>query len=148
MSNYSRILNEFVQKLGCSQGDRFNQYGINTSLDKLARANAGMNQFNRDVSMEIFQQVPKNHDGTITLRDFINTILRAIEVLYRQIRDAEQQLQYSTNPTERQECQGNIQQFNEDLMLIHRTFNLPGAERSSGSRLSNSYGPVNRSRKT
>ena len=33
-------------------------------------------------------------------------------------------------------------------MLIHRTFNLPGAERSSGSRLSNSYGPVNRSRKT
>ena len=24
MSNYSRILNEFVQKLGCSEGDRFN----------------------------------------------------------------------------------------------------------------------------
>ena len=43
MSNYSRILNEFVQKLGCNEGDRFNQYGINKSLDKLAQSNAGQN---------------------------------------------------------------------------------------------------------
>ena len=43
MSNYSRILNEFVQKLGCNEGDRFNEYGINKSLDKLAQTNAGQN---------------------------------------------------------------------------------------------------------
>ena len=43
MSNYSRILNEFVQKLGCNEGDRFNEYGLNKSLDKLAQANAGQN---------------------------------------------------------------------------------------------------------
>jgi hypothetical protein len=43
MSNYSRILNEFVQKLGCSEGDRFNQYGINRSLDKLLQGNGGGN---------------------------------------------------------------------------------------------------------
>jgi|JI6StandDraft_1071083.scaffolds.fasta_scaffold60661_3 hypothetical protein len=40
MSNYSRILNEFVQKLGCKEGDRFNEYGINQALDKLAQINS------------------------------------------------------------------------------------------------------------
>lgn len=77
MSNYSRILNEFVQKVGCNESDRFNEYGINKALDKLAYANTGQGEFNRDVAMEVFEQTPKNHDGTVTLRDYINTILRA-----------------------------------------------------------------------
>ena len=47
MSYYSRILNEFTQKLGCREGDRFNEYGINQALDKLIQMNAQQNEFNR-----------------------------------------------------------------------------------------------------
>lgn len=43
MSNYSRILNEFVQKIGCNEVDRFNEYGINQTLDKLLQINAQQN---------------------------------------------------------------------------------------------------------
>lgn len=72
-------------------------------------------------------------DGTVTLRDYINTILRANEILYRSISETEKQMQYSTNPQQKAELQGNIDQFTDDLILLTRTFNLPGPSKSQNS---------------
>ncbi len=83
--------------------------------------------------MEIFEQTPKNMDGTVTLRDYINTILRANEILYRSISETEKQMQYSNNPQQKVELQSNIDQFTDDLILLTRTFNLPGPSRNQNS---------------
>lgn len=56
-------------------------------------------------------------------------------------------MQYSQNPQEREELKGNLDQFTDDLILINKTFNIPGNTKDYGSaHLSNSYGQGNSQR--
>jgi hypothetical protein len=49
MSNYSRILAEFVA-IGKGEGTKLNEYQINEALDKIAQVNMNCVEFNRDVA--------------------------------------------------------------------------------------------------
>jgi hypothetical protein len=59
---------------------------MNNALDKIVQENISISEFNRDVSLELFEQTERDHNNTVLLRDFINTILTAHTILDKHIK--------------------------------------------------------------
>lgn len=84
MSTYHHILFQF-KKLNLQDNSKLTEFEINNAVDTLASQNSHLIQFNRDISIQIWQHATKTPEGKVLLKDYIQTLTDAIELLKENI---------------------------------------------------------------
>ena len=84
MAAYTRISAEF-SKAGYQYDSHVSMVEINTALDEIIFNNVGIPEFDRSVSMEMFEQTSKNSEEKVLLKDYIDIIIKAHEILRKNI---------------------------------------------------------------
>ena len=124
MSNYNKILTQF-STLGLNEGSSLTEDEMKNALDRISQRNARMNNFSFDIAEELWAETEKNSNGTVTLRNYINVITRAVGACKEHIQQCEAELgSPNLEYDRRQELEESLIQYNDDLKILSVPFQL------------------------
>lgn len=123
MSSYSRIESQFL-KVGHKESDLLSELEFNKALDKIGKSNTGLNEFDRSVAQQLFEQVQKDKNDKAKVKDYIEIILKAHEMLKKNIGILREQVQLDKSRKNNKILE-ELFQFQEDLRLLTIPFGLP-----------------------
>ncbi len=145
--NYRNILAQF-SPLGYNENSTLSQPQLKKALDTICDRNAGIREFNLEVAEELWNETDKNQQGVITLREFVNVVIKAQTILLENIVKSKEELTTGRPDPERQlELEESLAQYNEDIKLLTLPFKInPPAPTMSRMNKSFSNPNINNSR--
>jgi hypothetical protein len=101
------------------------------ALDEICLRNANLREFNHEVAEELWSEVQKNNDGTVTLRNYVELLSRAQGILKENIQKCESELvSPGIDPARKLELEESLLQYTDDLKLLSLPFQLTAPQES------------------
>jgi Ca2+-binding EF-hand superfamily protein len=87
-TNYNKILQQF-RNFNYNEDSTLHKRELKQTLDTIVSRNTSMVEFNPEVAEEIWDEALKEGDGSVKVRNFIDVIVRAQNILKENIGKAE-----------------------------------------------------------
>ncbi len=130
MSNTSKIMQQFA-RLNLKENSTLTETQIKRTLDEICLKNANLREFNHEVAEELWSEVEKNNDGTVTLSKYVELLARAQAILKENIQKCESELSSpGIDPSRKQELEESLLQYTDDLKLLSLPFQLNAPQES------------------
>lgn len=113
-------------------------------LDSLTSQNTHYSHYDTNVAEELWQETPKQPDGKVMLRNYIETIAKGESIVRGQISDIErkywiiiEQIPQAVNEEDRQNLLQDLASYTEDHKYLTLPFGLTGPRQSKALAASN-----------
>ena len=118
-------------RLNLKENSTLTETQIKRTLDEICLKNANLREFNHEVAEELWSEVEKNNDGTVTLSKYVELLARAQAILKENIQKCESELSSpGIDPSRKQELEESLLQYTDDLKLLSLPFQLNAPQES------------------